>query len=421
MTAFNFGYIPDPGKSLIQLSYASSLDVSVRRALQSPVQPLMTVVAVGDANTYLSEKYSRKIILNGEAKRLQEYEHKGIAFYRRTDLDALVIAEKKKILLSVPEKTKEQLLAEEYVPLVRRIAIQIARTLPGHVDIGELISLGYLGLLDAIRRYESEKGDIKSYFSIRIQGSIVDGLREEDHLSRVIRRQLKQIEATEREIIVEGREIEQQEVADKMGISLEQLHSMRAQNFKKMSLDLPINDDGLTIADTIASDEQTAEKQMLEAGFRGSYQKAIATLSEKRRITYEHTVRGKTLKDIGVLLGVTESRACQLLGQAKTGIKAYINREETRGADSFSRRLYLGLLENKFIQKRDTGLIEKIKEGISDFSTREKRVMELLYIEEYKPTKVWQTLKISSEEYLQAKTRAEKILRKVMREDRTSM
>ncbi len=116
MTAFTFAYIPDPGKKQIHVGYSASLDARMR-ARQKPVSPLMTVIAVADADRYLSQKHDREVVLNGEAAALPVYEHNNAQWYRRSDLDALVIAEKISVEVVEERKEKAAPVYEKFEPL----------------------------------------------------------------------------------------------------------------------------------------------------------------------------------------------------------------------------------------------------------------------------------------------------------------
>ncbi len=113
MVNATFHYIPDPTKRLIVLGNHPTLDKRILHALQKPVQPLMTVITAADAELYLSQKYEREIVLNGEVHALPMYEHNGARFYRRSDLDSLVIPGKK-IDLQEAEPLKEEKKIEKF-------------------------------------------------------------------------------------------------------------------------------------------------------------------------------------------------------------------------------------------------------------------------------------------------------------------
>lgn len=130
MIAFTFAYIPDPGKKQIPVGYTASLGARIR-AHQKLVSPLMTVVATADANMYLSKKHGREVVLNGEAAALTTYEHNNAQWYRRRDLDALVLENKKTNVVKktptvVPELTSPSLssYAEAHVEKVAALVKQ---------------------------------------------------------------------------------------------------------------------------------------------------------------------------------------------------------------------------------------------------------------------------------------------------------
>lgn len=340
MTAFNFAYIPDPGKKTIQLGYASSLDATVRRALQKSAQPLMTVVAIADANAYLSQKHKKEIVLNGEAAALTTYEHNSAQWYRRSDLDALVIAENDSIpLKGEHDETaisrgprlsfEQQQTVIGYIPLVERIAYGVAKKLPSSIDVGDLIGAGYLGLIDAVIRYDSTKAGSKPYIIMRIRGAIIDSLREKDPMQRSDRDNIKKVDLTARELQLSlGRTPTKQEIANALSVPIEKIHAIREKNVIQLSLDTPTDDDTQTLADTLASPAQTAEEILIKRSGGRKYRQAIEALPERLRKIYLLVEKGKTYAAIGASLGVTESRIAQLLTSAKEKIKQYVSGEK---------------------------------------------------------------------------------------------
>jgi RNA polymerase sigma factor for flagellar operon FliA len=223
------------------------------------------------------------------------------------------------------EALKErQDLILEYHPLVRTIACRMAKRLPPSVDVDELINVGVLGLIDAIDRFDKERGvPFKSYAEIRIQGAMFDALRHDDWVPRSVRRKSTRIERTRADLHQRlGRKPSRDEMAHRMEIPLKEYDGLvRDSRINKLiSLDVSTTEDGHTpLVESVSKHEDTAEDVLCMHELQGEVAHAVQCLPEKERIAVTlYYMQGLTLREIGMVLGVTESRACQLRGQ---GIK----------------------------------------------------------------------------------------------------
>jgi len=230
-------------------------------------------------------------------------------------------------------QAREQLI-ERYIPLVQYIAGRIAIHLPDNVDYQDLISYGVFGLMDAIDKYDPKR-DIKfeTYASVRIRGGIMDGLRSTDWIPRTVRSKAKQIDQT----IVQlehtlGRTPTDEEVASTLNMPLdkylETLDQMR--NISLLSLDEAINSeqdaDPIKLLDTVYDPEATIEKEIIDQETLHELARAIDQLAEKERLVislYYH--EGLTLKEIGHVLDVSESRVSQIHSKAIRTLRAKLN------------------------------------------------------------------------------------------------
>ena len=221
------------------------------------------------------------------------------------------------------EQTRHDLILE-YHPLVRTIACRMARRLPPSVDVDELINVGVLGLIDAIDRFDPERGvPFKAYAEIRIQGAMFDSLRNDDWVPRSVRRKFNRIEKTRNDLTLHlGRKPTPTEMAKKMDTTVEEFNALakEAQINRLVSLDVSTTQDGQTpLVESISRDETTAEQNICMQELKGEVASAVNKLPEKERMAVTlYYMQGLTLREIGKVLGVTESRACQLRGQ---GIK----------------------------------------------------------------------------------------------------
>ncbi|MEL6344897.1 MAG: RNA polymerase sigma factor FliA [Myxococcota bacterium] len=219
--------------------------------------------------------------------------------------------------------SREELIVS-YHPLVRTIACRMARRLPPSVDVDELINVGMLGLIDAVDRFDPERGvPFKSYAEIRIQGSMIDALRNDDWVPRSVRRKSNRIEDARITLTRSlGRDPSRNEMARSLGASVDEYDDMvrDARITRLISLDVSTTDDGRTpLVESITKGDDTPEEQLSMEQLKEMVTHAVNCLPEKERVAVtKYYLQGLTLRQIGAILGVTESRACQLRGQ---GIK----------------------------------------------------------------------------------------------------
>ncbi|MFH1469948.1 MAG: FliA/WhiG family RNA polymerase sigma factor [Pseudomonadota bacterium] len=208
-----------------------------------------------------------------------------------------------------------------YYPLVRTIAYRIAKRIPSSQDVEELVNIGVLGLIDATERFDPARGvPFKSYAEIRIQGAMVDALRASDWVPRSVRRKATLIEASHERLRRRlGREPSREDLAADLGMDPREFDRLRqdAATRKLVSSALPVGpDSNATIEDQVAGTDPDIEDLWVEFEVRQEVLDAIRLLPKKQRAAVAmYYVRGLTLKEIGMNLGVTESRACQLRGE----------------------------------------------------------------------------------------------------------
>lgn len=217
--------------------------------------------------------------------------------------------------------TREQQIAEHY-PLVRTIASRMAQRLPGNVDVDELTHMGTLGLIDAVDRYDASRGvPLRAYAEIRIRGAIVDALRESDWTPRAVRRNTARIDDMRAQLRRRlGHEPSREEMAQALEVAPEEFDRLRTDNEirRLVSLDAPPADDSQgSLVDYIPGEDSSPLDRWVAAEKYASLQKAIDTLPEREReVVTSYYQGGQSLKQIGARLGVTESRICQIHGQA---------------------------------------------------------------------------------------------------------
>jgi RNA polymerase sigma factor for flagellar operon FliA len=230
-----------------------------------------------------------------------------------------------------------------YAPLVKYVAGRLGSGLPAHVDEGDLVSYGLLGLIGAIERYDPER-DVKfeTYAIARIKGAIIDELRAMDWVPRSVRSRAREIERAigelERTLM---RAPTDEEIAAKLGVSVEDLEESLTEISRTSIAALDelwtVQSGGGdqialidTIEDTDAPDPQSALSQ---TEMREAIGEAIARLPEREKLVVTlYYYEELTLREIGEVLGVTESRVSQLHTKAILRLKARLSGSPTRTA-----------------------------------------------------------------------------------------
>jgi RNA polymerase sigma factor for flagellar operon FliA len=221
---------------------------------------------------------------------------------------------------------RDQIIVD-HIALVRTIAGRLARRLPANVDVDELVSVGTVGLIDAIDRFEPARGvPFKSYAEIRIRGAMVDHLRESDFVPRAVRRKFDRIESKRAELRNRlGRMPSREEMAKALELSLEEYDDLTGEaRIIAIVPDAPLDEEGgTTILDQVSNNEASVEDEWIEAELTKEVLTAITHLPDKERTVLQlYYLQGVNLKDIGANLGVTESRACQLAKQGLGRMRA---------------------------------------------------------------------------------------------------
>ncbi len=219
---------------------------------------------------------------------------------------------------------QEQLVAQ-HTNLVKRIAYHLLGRLPSHVDVEDLIQAGMLGLLMAGRNYESDKGaNFETYAGIRIRGAILDEVRKSDWTPRSVHRKAREIAAVVGKLENKSNSVvSDTEICAALDISLEEYRkTVRDQQAcKVLSLDTPLQgeDDTPPVVSSAASQPHTAiedssKRLRLVDGLKGLTEREQLLMS----LYYEDEFN---LKEIGEVLGVSESRACQIHGQVLSRLR----------------------------------------------------------------------------------------------------
>ena len=216
---------------------------------------------------------------------------------------------------------KEQLV-QRFVPLVKRIAYHLMARLPANVQFEDLVQNGMLGLLDALERVEEGFGaQFETYATQRVRGAMLDGLRENDWLPRSLRRELRRIEGAINSLEhTHGRAPSERELAESLGLSLADYQKtlQDARGHQLVYFDDFAGEGEEDFLERHFTDNAADPANILEdKNVKELLVKAIANLPERETLMmalyYEQELN---LREIGEVMGVTESRVCQLHTQA---------------------------------------------------------------------------------------------------------
>jgi RNA polymerase sigma factor for flagellar operon FliA len=224
---------------------------------------------------------------------------------------------------------KDQLV-QRFAPLVKRIAYHLMARLPSSVQVDDLVQNGMLGLLDAINRFEAGMGaQFETYAAQRIRGAMLDGLRENDWLPRSLRRDFRRIETAIAQLEQEyGRSPSENELAAALGMPLPEYQKMLqdARGHQLISFEDMVDEGDEDFLERHLTDNSSEPSKILEdESLRLALVRGIEALPEREKMMmalyYEQDLN---LREIGEVMGVTESRVCQLHSQAVARLRVRI-------------------------------------------------------------------------------------------------
>jgi len=222
-------------------------------------------------------------------------------------------------------------LIERHAPLVKRIAYHLLARLPANVQVDDLIQAGMIGLLEAGKKYDSSKGaSFETYAGIRIRGAMLDEVRKGDWVPRSVHRNTRMVSEAIRAIEARvGRDAKDQEVAAELKLSLEDYYGILSDTLgsRMFSFDDLLEDGeqgGLREDASTAHFEPSRDLE--DERFQAALADAIANLPERERLVlalyYDEELN---LKEIGEVLGVSESRVSQLHSQCAARLRARLS------------------------------------------------------------------------------------------------
>ena len=216
-------------------------------------------------------------------------------------------------------------IAVRFIPVIRKIASRLATRLPRHICVDDLTGAGFIGLVDAYRRFDPSVGKaFETFAEFRIRGAMLDELRQYDPLSRDLRKHVKRAGAATAQLHAQlGRAPREDELARELGLPIEQLrtYAARAEVGQSVSLDAGA-EDGEPQTEVGDAKSLPADEQLQESRARRKLEIALEALPPRlRQILDLYHGDDLTLRAIGGILGITESRVSQLHSEAVRRLK----------------------------------------------------------------------------------------------------
>jgi len=232
---------------------------------------------------------------------------------------------------------REQII-KDYVPLVKFVAHRVASRLPSHVELDDLIHSGILGLMDAIEKFEPARNiKFKTYAELRIKGAILDGLRELDWVPRSLRRKQKDIEGAYHMLEQQmGKAATDEQVAAHLGITLDELHK-NLDDLKGVTLgtfvEVGEDGEGESLISFVPDPDAEDPHQIFQSSeIKEILQDAMEVLPKKEKFVVQlYYFDELTMKEIGTLLNITESRVSQLHTKAMLRLRGKLLEKHIEG------------------------------------------------------------------------------------------
>lgn len=238
-------------------------------------------------------------------------------------------------------KARRDQVVLDHLPLVKAIAIRVHENLPVHVDIDDLVHAGILGLFDAASKFQPEKRvAFSSYAKHRIKGAILDSLRQLDWASRDLRRRHKQVEAITRELsTLLQRTPTESEMAEKMGVQVERwrqmINDLQCVGLISISARRPDQED-LPAPDYPAKSETQPDHMCSRVELRALLKRAMNKLPERyRKVVVLYYTKDLTMREIGGILGINESRVSQIHKSALEKMAVVLQSEGITSSGAF--------------------------------------------------------------------------------------
>ncbi len=225
-------------------------------------------------------------------------------------------------------KQNMALIVEKYAPLVKRIALHLKARLPASVELDDLIQSGMIGLMDAVTHFEDGHGAVfETYASIRVRGAMIDEMRQSDWAPRSVHQNTRSIASAINKLQHSlGREPKDIEIANELGVELEKYNQMLVDSASSQMIGI----EDLGVTDDVIGDDSDVHKDKLfdllaTSKFKVALAESIKNLPQREQqvlaLYYDEELN---LKEIGMVLELSESRICQLLSQSMARLRAML-------------------------------------------------------------------------------------------------
>ncbi|MFT4518749.1 MAG: RNA polymerase sigma factor for flagellar operon FliA [Halioglobus sp.] len=213
-------------------------------------------------------------------------------------------------------------LVRDYLPLVKKIGLHLAARLPPRIELDDLLQVGMIGLIQAGSTYDASRGaSFSTYAGIRVKGAMLDEVRRNDWVPRSVQQNMKRISQAISQLEARnGRMANDTEIAAELAISLEEYRDLsRELVYCRLS---SLEDSNVTVE----SEEPDPFAQLENGGIKESLVEAIKSLPEKESLMMSlYYGEELNLKEIGVVMGVSESRVSQIHGQALARVRVKVS------------------------------------------------------------------------------------------------
>ena len=229
------------------------------------------------------------------------------------------------------DQVPQEELVLKHADLVKRIAYHLVSRMPPNVEVDDLIQSGMIGLLDAAKHYSATKGaNFETYAGIRIRGAMLDEVRKSDWTPRSVHRNMREMADVVRKIEnAKGQDATPTDIAEGLGVSIDDYHKlvMDAASCRLFSFDqMGTSEDESSPADHARDERPGPFDDIEEDGFRAALAGAINVLPEREKLVLSlYYDEDMNLREIGEVLEVSESRVCQIHGQALVRLRSRLS------------------------------------------------------------------------------------------------
>jgi len=230
-----------------------------------------------------------------------------------------------KTLYTEAQKDQRDQRIMEHIGLVKRIAYHLVTRLPSHVQVDDLIQSGMVGLIEAAKNYDPSQGaSFETYAGIRVRGAMLDDVRHADWSPRSLHRKMRQVREAIHDIENEtGRDAKDQEIADRLEITLDDYHAIRRDSSNAQIFSLDQTEDDLGQQSRLQSSQTEPLESLQKSSLKTNLAQVIATLAEREQMVMSLYYNEElNLKEIGLVLEISESRVCQIHSQALKNIRS---------------------------------------------------------------------------------------------------